>query len=132
MPKFGRISLLAVLWTVALAALVEACPLAGDINGNCTVQLEDLGLLAEQWLHPSEGCPEPNCADIDGANGVNMSDFALLADNWHRTEAPLVISEFMASNAKRQPPEEGEPGRKNSLIKCRSLLNLPKLLEEYG
>lgn len=132
MPKFGRISLLAVLWTVALAALVEACPLAGDINGDCTVQLEDIGLLAEQWLHPSEGCSEPNCADIDGANGVNMSDFAVLADNRHRTEAPLVISEFMASNAKRQPPEEGEPGRKKSLIKCRSLLNLPKLLEEYG
>ena len=87
---------------------VEAWPLAGDLNADCTVYTRDLAFFADQWLDPSDGCSKPNCADIDGVDGVNMVDFALLAVNWKKTDAPLIISEFLASNAKRHPAQEGD------------------------
>ncbi len=71
--------------------------LAGDFDGNFSVDLMDLRIFALQWLHP--GCLAPGCiADIDSANGVNMVDFSLLAQNWQIIKPHLVINELMASN----------------------------------
>jgi hypothetical protein len=79
----------------------------GDLNGDRNVNFEDLEILAGQWLNPN--CLSVGCdADLDGNNRVNMTDLAILAENWGINRANAVISEFMASNASKEPLEEGE------------------------
>jgi len=79
----------------------------GDLNGDRNVNFEDLEILAGQWLNPN--CLSVGCdADLDGNNRVNMGDLAILAENWGINRANAVISEFMASNASKEPLEEGE------------------------
>jgi len=70
----------------------------GDLNQNCNVSLQDLLLMAEQWLDVGT-CSDPTCADLDENNSVNIADFAMLAYNW-LTQCPvkIMINEFMASN----------------------------------
>ena len=88
------------------SACAKAHPM-GDIDGNRIVYLEDLRILAGQWLNPS--CLEPGCeADLDGQNSINLVDFAILAGNWGANENTPVISEFMALNGSKEPLEEGE------------------------
>ncbi|MHC4417534.1 MAG: lamin tail domain-containing protein [Planctomycetota bacterium] len=91
-----KISLLLGLALSFLVGSVWARPL-GDLDENCTVNLRDLRIFVGQWLNDA-ACSEPNCADLDDDNKVNMTDLALLAEKWRWTDAPLVISEFMASN----------------------------------
>ena len=79
----------------------------GDIDGNRIVDLEDLRILAGQWLNSN--CVDPGCeADLDGQNNVNLVDFALLAKNWGVNENTPVMSEFLASNGSSEPLEEWE------------------------
>jgi hypothetical protein len=77
-----RTALLCLVSAVLLgcAASVFACP-PGDLDENCSVDWRDLGILAQGWL-----------VSYDAA------DFVLLAGNWRQLEAPLLITEFMASN----------------------------------
>ncbi|UCF43468.1 MAG: lamin tail domain-containing protein, partial [Planctomycetota bacterium] len=92
MRRSLRILLLSLVFIASLAgSALRACPV-GDVSGNCTVDLHDLRLLAEQWLDPA------GSADLDDINGVNMVDFAMLGEDWRKVEAPLLITEFMASN----------------------------------
>ncbi|MHC4659487.1 MAG: lamin tail domain-containing protein, partial [Planctomycetota bacterium] len=77
---------------------VRLCPV-GDLDGDCDVDFGDVGVFAGQWLDPEGSCSDFNCADIDSINGVDICDFALLAENWKERAWPLVINEFMASNA---------------------------------
>lgn len=81
------------------------CPV-GDLSRDCQVDFEDLKVFAEQWLDPN--CVGPGCADLDMVDGVNMFDFALLTRHWAKTGVPLVINEFMASNARFLPDPQGE------------------------
>jgi len=92
-----------------LPPAARICPV-GDIDGDCKVDANDLGILASQWLDASGGCSGLNCADLDGQGGVNMSDYALLAMDWLKRARPLVINEFMASNDSvlEDPNEEGD------------------------
>jgi len=69
------------------------CP-QGDLNEDCEVNLQDVQVLAEQWLDPPG-----SSADLSGDEQVGMADFALLAKYWTHTALPLVINEFMASNS---------------------------------
>ena len=80
----------------------------GDLNQNCQVGLQDLLLLAEQWLDVGI-CSDPTCADLDEDNSVNISDFAMLAYNW-LTKCPvkLIINEFMASNDTIKTDPQGQ------------------------
>ena len=53
---------------IGLARFVNTCgmpPLAGDLSGDCTVNLADLIITADKWLQP-----------------YDMADFAVLANNW--------------------------------------------------
>lgn len=59
-------------------AVASAKRLVGDIDGNGWVDIEDLRLLAEQWLGSTSGF----CADFDDNQFVNFLDFASIADNW--------------------------------------------------
>jgi len=85
------------IWSFTTIAKPANC-LAGDLNGDCQVSLEDLFTFAGQWLDQT-GCSDFNCADLDDSNSVNMSDFAMLAQNWLAKVNPLVINELMASNS---------------------------------
>ncbi|UCG50193.1 MAG: CotH kinase family protein, partial [Phycisphaerales bacterium] len=78
------------------------CPEA-DLDGDCTIDFDDVRALAEQWLLPP-GSP----ADLDGLNGVEQRDFALLAGAWGHTGMPLAINEFMASNSSSKADPQGE------------------------
>src|SRR4030042_1877994 len=79
-----------------------ACP-KGDLNGDCTIDFEDIAALAEQWLSPPGGP-----ADLDGLNGVETRDFALLAGKWQQGGIPLVINEVLASNSGGYTDPQGQ------------------------
>ncbi len=62
------------------------CPyvLAGDLNGNCRLDVEDLAILAAAWLS-SSGDPAWNPAcDLAAPpdETVNLLDFSVLAGHW--------------------------------------------------
>ncbi len=100
--------MLSLVLTVFLvsAASAQFYP-TGDLSGDHNVDLKDLSILARYWLNPN--CLIGGCeADLDGANGVNAVDLAIMAQNWGLKGAHVVISEFMASNASKEPLEEGE------------------------
>jgi hypothetical protein len=62
------------------AALVRAEP-TGDMNGDGTVNVQDLLLLLDAW----GPCPEPpaDCpADLDGDGEVDVQDLLLVLANW--------------------------------------------------
>jgi len=92
-----------------LPPLATVCP-RGDLDGNCEINSNDLAIFAGQWLDPPGSCTGLECADLDHIAGVDMRDFATLAGNWRQKVFPVVINEFMASNAttKEDPDEDGE------------------------
>lgn len=96
---------LLTLWASLSAA---QCP-PGDLNHNCTVDLPDLVIFAEQWLAPA-GCAGHvgNCADFYFNDGVNLYDFEYLTHAWGRHSSPVIINEFLASNNSRPPLASGE------------------------
>ena len=55
--------------------LIAAC--VADIDGSCTVDVDDLTLLILAW-GPCPGCPE----DLNGDNQVDVDDLTLLILNW--------------------------------------------------
>ncbi|MFA5292714.1 MAG: glycoside hydrolase family 99-like domain-containing protein [Phycisphaerae bacterium] len=59
-------------------------PFAGDLDGDCTVNIDDLRVLALAWLQNE---PSADIAPTGGDGIVNFMDFAVLADNW-LTSAP--------------------------------------------
>ncbi|MCK4999163.1 MAG: lamin tail domain-containing protein [Anaerohalosphaera sp.] len=74
--------------------LFAQCP-DGDINGDCTVNIEDIFMLADQWLDEPGCVNDPNlCADIFGQDGVNFGDFNVIANNWLRTGTAVYINEI--------------------------------------
>ncbi len=82
-----------------------------DLNADCRVGMDDLAILAEQWLDEA-GCADhpAECADIDRAEGVNGIDYAMLANKWlWRCPATVVINEFMADN-KTTIEDPDQPG----------------------
>jgi hypothetical protein len=85
----------AMLFSTGLGIAAETyCP-PGDMNGDCSVDLADLTILAGQWLD-GPGCVNPpsDCADVTGNDGVNLNDFELLAASWGQKVDPVVINEI--------------------------------------
>jgi hypothetical protein len=68
-------------------AQLQASPLrlAGDIAGDCIVDMRDLAELIYKWLNQGTCLGR---ADIDGNNTVNFSDFVILADDWLNNNNP--------------------------------------------
>ncbi|MHC4424487.1 MAG: lamin tail domain-containing protein [Planctomycetota bacterium] len=108
MLRTVRIWLLSSVLTMFWAGWAYAQPYpAGDLNGDRSVNFEDMQILAQRWLDPS--CLVPGCeADLNGAGGINMVDFALLAEDWGVEGATLAVSEFMASNSSTLLDENGD------------------------
>jgi hypothetical protein len=71
-------------------------PMCGDVNFNKVVNIDDLIILASQWLSSCIG--DSYCADLDSSGLVTLADFSEIAENWLVTEAEVVINEFVASN----------------------------------
>jgi hypothetical protein len=68
-------------------AQVQASPLrfAGDIIGDCVVDMRDLAELVERWLDQGTCLGR---ADIDGNNIVNFKDLGKLAEDWLTSNNP--------------------------------------------
>jgi hypothetical protein len=56
----------------------SASPIRVDLNGDGTVDVKDLAMLADQWLQP----PGTPSADFVPDNTVNFLDFAIFAQHW--------------------------------------------------
>ena len=56
----------------------------GDINRDCRTDMEDLGMLSDEWLTNNCDWLNWNCAgcDLDRNSRVNFKDLALLTRNW--------------------------------------------------
>lgn len=50
-----------------------------DLNGDHQIDIEDLIVFAQQWLHSE---PPDGTADLDDNGFVDLRDFAILAANW--------------------------------------------------
>jgi parallel beta-helix repeat protein len=71
--------------------LVDFHKLAGDITGDATVNLSDLGALLAAW-DQSAGDPfwDPN-ADLDGDGIVGLSDLGTLLANFNMSVGPILL-----------------------------------------
>jgi len=92
-----------------LPAVVLLCP-AGDLDGDCIADTNDLCILADHWLNrcrPREWC---DGIDITHNMMVNLGDYAMMAAGWLEEAKPLAINELMASNGStlEDPDELGE------------------------
>lgn len=94
--KIGSIA--ALLFAFLLAPAVAPASPLGDINKDCSVDLQDVQEFCGQWL--SQDCPGSYCANLDGVGAVDMADLALLAKNWHKNcdDVRIVINELQADN----------------------------------
>jgi hypothetical protein len=78
----------------------KLCPfnLAGDLNKDCRVDLEDLTILAAQWLQPP-GSPSADIAPgPDGDGATDFLDYATFANTWlvdcfHDSANPACVHE---------------------------------------
>ena len=84
-PMNGAATLLGVIgddnaWDVAGIAVVRDTLVAGDINGDGTVDLADLLILLSTWGPCAEGAPCP--ADLTGDGEVDLADLLFLLSAW--------------------------------------------------
>jgi hypothetical protein len=83
---------------LTISAAAKICP-PGDLDGNCEVDWQDIKLFADQWLTPTDDCPDTGCADFDTDGSINLKDFSILANQWLDRGISLVINELVASNS---------------------------------
>jgi len=69
----------------------QGCSLAGDVDGNCHLDMNDLRLMALQWLGSG-----PIAANLDGLGEVDYGDFAILAGDWGETELTGYVTVTIA------------------------------------
>jgi hypothetical protein len=95
-PATVKTLLVALALAVCLVGPVRAnCP-KGDLNLDCTVDMQDFQIFTEHWLDPT--CLAPDCApDIDGIPGVNISDFTLFANDWRTSGQKTGLLRVMLS-----------------------------------
>jgi hypothetical protein len=75
---FGRVP--ACAWSPVgdVNGIAYQVPASGDFNKDCTVNLQDMCFLAQQWLLPS------GPADLVEPNRVDMLDFATFSEDWRQ------------------------------------------------
>lgn len=91
----GQLTMEGDVWQFTTRQRMTACP-EGDLSGDCEVGLEDILLMAQQWMDPP-GCDgyTKACADLVDEDGVNLGDLAVIAFNWLRQgESAIVINEI--------------------------------------
>ncbi|HRS72184.1 MAG TPA: lamin tail domain-containing protein [Anaerohalosphaeraceae bacterium] len=89
-------------WLLLSAAGIAAiCP-QGDVSGDCRVDLDDVAVLAEQWL------TEGTAANLNDDSIVNWGDFGAVSSNWGVKVSRVIISELMADNTKTIRDDENQ------------------------
>ncbi len=78
--------------------------MAADINNDCQVDLEDMQILAENWLG---SCNNYSCGDLNEDGTVDMGDFVQLTRQW-QDKVSVVINEFMAINSSGLKDEDND------------------------
>jgi len=58
--------------------IIHQVPVPGDFNGDCAVNLQDMRILAQEWLLVS------GSADLVEPNQVDMLDFAAFSGDWRQ------------------------------------------------
>ncbi len=81
------------LLALALSLSMPVYAIQGDLDGDDSVDFNDLAEFASQWLGDGSGS-----ANLDGDSDVDFADFALLAENWLESGLTVVINEFVAIN----------------------------------
>ena len=71
-------------------------PIVGDINLSGMVDLQDLEIMADQWLGDCSG--HQYCSDLNDSGYVTMNDIAVFADHFMEQSQQIIINEFVASN----------------------------------
>ena len=66
---------------------IQASPyrLKADINRDCTVGMQDLDLIAQEWL--TDGVGACTRADINGDGDVQFEDFSAIASQWQENNS---------------------------------------------
>jgi hypothetical protein len=67
--------------------VIEAYHLDGDFNNDDYVDIEDIGILADNWLESGD-----NMCNINGDDIVNFSDFSLMTENYLLSRTYYVSS----------------------------------------
>jgi len=74
-----------VYFGTSQTAVLAAGRLAGDINGSGSVDINDLAILAQQWL----GSPVEPYADLNDDSDVNLADLAVVSVDWLDSADPV-------------------------------------------
>ncbi len=78
------------------------CPLPGDLNCDCDVNIADIMLVASLW-HTAAGDPEFNPDyDVDDDGGIDIVDIMLVAVHWGETCPPEDGAQVWATGNTRK------------------------------
>ncbi|MGE4286813.1 MAG: lamin tail domain-containing protein, partial [Phycisphaerae bacterium] len=77
------------IWSFTTSTKPWPC-LPADLNGDCTVDIDDLLLFSGDWASTLD-CSGFGCADLNNDSSVNMPDFPVMADEWLNDEDPLIV-----------------------------------------
>ncbi len=67
---------------------LEACPLFGDLDCDCDVDVADIMLVASRWsCQPGDECFDANC-DLDGDGDIDIVDIMQVAAQWGEVCSP--------------------------------------------
>lgn len=70
-----------------------------DLNGDGAVNLDDLTILANQWLNLGDCGAMRYCADINRDLRVDLEDFQAVYDQWNQNDAQVeaILDEFYSA-----------------------------------
>ncbi len=101
----------------------------GDVDGDCSVGLGDLVVLAQYWIDASP-CSDYACGDLDESGTVDIADYAVVADQWQQSVS-VVITEFLASNDDEINGLKDEDGSNSDWIELRNYASYPVSLNGW-
>lgn len=70
---------------------IYTCQLAGDVTGDCSVDMDDLVVIASEWTIVEE-FSDDNCqlaGDVTGDCAVDLADLAVIASEWMMDAYPF-------------------------------------------
>ena len=67
---------------------LEACPLFGDLDCDCDVDVVDIMMVASKWCcQLGDACYDPHC-DLDGDGDIDIVDIMKVAAHWGEVCSP--------------------------------------------
>jgi hypothetical protein len=112
MTAFGGVGTLVCEYNTAnpgKTTVTAIAPVAGDMDKDRDVDIDDLVLFANDWLDPNSA----NAANFDGQGRVDFKDFAILAVNWIKgivTNWHIVTTQYPTDDLVVTPYQAGDFG----------------------